>query len=237
MFCVVPIVNGLGWDTESPQDIVPQQRISQGRGRTDLRVDFAMQINGVPIVFVEVKRHNDDYNPEWDKQLRRYTDHMESGYGVLTNGQTWMTYTVHGGQATHISTVDILDDTENAAARLHEFLSKDILISRPPTQARERSPRIGWPAPAGPRSRSHPLSDETIRKLLTDYRKQVSRENAMPTYMVFSNKTIENIISVRPDNMTQLGKVSGIGVRTLQQHGARILEIIGGNTEDADDLP
>ena len=124
MFCVIPIVSGLGWDVESPQDIVPQQRIPQGRRRADLRVDFAMQINGVPVVFVEVKRHSDYYNPEWDQQLRKYADYMESGYGVLTNGQTWMTYTVDGDQTTHISTVDIIKEKEEAAAHLHKYLSK-----------------------------------------------------------------------------------------------------------------
>ncbi len=237
MFCVIPIVSGLGWDVESPQDIVPQQRIPQGRRRADLRVDFAMQINGVPMVFVEVKRHSDYYSPEWDEQLRKYTDYMESGYGVLTNGQTWMTYTVGGNQTTHISTVDIVKEKEEAADHLHKCLSKEVLAARTPIQASERSPQSSWPTPANPPARPCPLSDQALRERLTDYRNQVSRQNGVPGYMVFSNRTIENIISVRPDNMTQLGEVSGIGARTLEQHGALILEIMGRNTEEADDLP
>ena len=237
MFCVIPIVNGLGWDTDSPYDVVPQQRIPQGRGRTDLKVDFAIYLNGEPVVFIEVKRHSDYYEPEWAEQLRKYTDHMDSGYGVLTNGQTWMIHTVDGGQAEHDSTVDIVNEIEKAAGDLNKFLSKDALVARPPTRSREHSRQSSWPTPTKPTSRPQPLTDQVLRERLTDYRNYVSNQNGIPAYAVFSNRTIENIVSARPDNMSQLGGVPGIGARTLERHGASILEIMGNTEEPDDDLP
>lgn len=237
MFCVIPIVSGLGWDIESPQDIIPQRRMTQGRGRADWKVDFAMQVEGIPVVLIEVKRYSGDYyDPEWDQQLRKYTDYMESGHGVLTNGQKWMIYTVDGGQAKHISTVDIVNEGKEAAAHLNKFLSKEALVARSQTQVSQPSPQPGWPTPTNPTSRSRPLSDQALRELLTNYRNHVSRRNSIPGYMVFSNKTIENIISARPGNISQLGKVSGIGARTLEQHGVHILEIMSRN-EDSDNSP
>ena len=55
-FCVDPILVGLGCNTKYPDEFVPQQRVSRGRGITYRRVDFALHANGVPVVFVEVKK-------------------------------------------------------------------------------------------------------------------------------------------------------------------------------------
>ena len=247
-FCIEPILEGLGWDTKSPSEFFPQQRVSRGRGRRFKRVDFALRINDSPVVFIEVKKHSPEYKDAWDEQLRGYAAHMDSGYAALTNGQIWMIYTVRRGDAQHVSTVDIIQDPESAARDLSRHLSKHKFV-----QARE-SPRqtSGWPAPSSQSSAPTPLPDEELRERLRAYRNRISAQNRIPAYAVFSNRAIDGIAAARPRSARQLADVPNVGPRTVQRHGNAILAIInnGGGSqpasppdedvddyEDVDDLP
>ncbi len=234
-YCIKPVLRGLGWDSESPIEVEPERRISQGYRRVDLRVDYALLIDGSPVIYVEAKRHGNAYDPEWADQLRRYTDDLGSGYGVLTNGQIWMILRVAPGRATLLDTVDILQDTSKAENVLNHYLAKSRFTAHKSVATNARVSNTGWPTPktrraktrpAAPPRTQRPTSDEDLRGRLLGYRNRVSSQYGVPAYMVFSNKTMDGIVANRPKNKRQLSSVPGIGPRTLGAHGKAILAIV-----------
>ena len=227
--CVMPILLGLGWDIHTPGEVVPQYRISQGRGRSSRKVDFALCLSNQPTVLIEVKRHGVEYDPSWEQQLREYTDHLTSGFGILTNGQKWLVYVVEQGNARHISTLDIVEEPLDALVGFQQ-LSKDILISSSITQTRTTGSQTGWPTLEGgrpePMPRLRPPSDDEILERLNNYRAKESSRRKLAPYMIFNNGTLSNIVSSRPRNIQHLSQVSGVGVITIERYGDAIIKIV-----------
>ena len=234
-YCIRPILRGLGWDVESPDEVEPERRISQGYRRAPLRVDYALLIDSRPVIYVEAKRHGIGYDSGWADQLRRYTDDLGSGYGVLTNGQMWMILQVDDGRDTLLDTADILKGTSNAESVLNRYLAKSIFTTQESALTKARAPSGSWPTPTTRRSQAlqttpprarRQASDEDLRERLLAYRNRASGQYRIPAYMVFSNKAIDGIIAARPKNARQLSAVSGVGLRTLDSHGKAILSIV-----------
>ena len=86
---VTPVLNGLGWDSADPTQVVPE--FSAGRGR----VDFALFGRGPrPSVFIEVKGVGRAV--EGDRQLFEYAFHQGVPLCVLTDGREWSFYLPSG---------------------------------------------------------------------------------------------------------------------------------------------
>jgi len=227
--CVIPILRGLGWDVHSPNEFVPQQRVSRGRGLNFRRVDFALHIDGSPVILVEVKRHGVGYDPSWEQQLMQYIDHMTSGFGILTNGQIWLIYAIEQGNARHVSTLDIVEDPLEAIVTLQR-LSRERLFSSPNIRSSDNvgktvrvTARHEYPARV-PRLR--PATDEELRERLRSFCITESRRRGLRTFMVLSKQTIDNIVKSRPREIADLLLVSGVGNRTMELYGDDIIKII-----------
>ncbi|MFK7952731.1 MAG: DNA helicase RecQ [Ekhidna sp.] len=63
---------------------------------------------------------------------------------------------------------------------------------------------------------------EELRKL----RLQISKEEKIPPYLVFSDKTLRNIENTLPMNSEEFIKVSGVGKRKLDVYGNRFIDLI-----------
>lgn len=82
---VTPLLNGLGWDSADPAQLVPEYTI---RGRL---VDFALLgLGRRPAVFIEVKGVGLAVHA--DKQLFEYAFHEGVPLCVLTDGREWNFY-------------------------------------------------------------------------------------------------------------------------------------------------
>ena len=225
--CVIPILRGLGWDVHSPHELVPQHRVTRSRG---LRVDFALHIDGKPVILVEVKRHGIEYDPSWEQQLMQYIAYMTSGFGVLTNGQIWLIYDVLGhGDAEHINTVDIIDDSLDALVAFQRLSKENLTDSSAYQSVRNvrRKARSDFdnrrPVPA---STLRPPSDDELTKRLENYRSKERSRRGVAPYVIFNRNTIENIVASRPSNIQQLRQVSGVGAITLERYGDDIIKIV-----------
>ncbi|WP_235737700.1 ATP-dependent DNA helicase UvrD2 [Nocardioides alcanivorans] len=68
--------------------------------------------------------------------------------------------------------------------------------------------------------------DEALFDRLKQWRSVRSREDEVPAYVVFTDKTLEAIAESRPVDEAQLLKVSGVGPSKLEAYGADVLDLI-----------
>ena len=71
--------------------------------------------------------------------------------------------------------------------------------------------------------------DEKIRYKLKDYRLKVSNKDNLKPYMVFSNDTMEEVISAKPRCIDELMKIKGFGPVKCEKYGEDIISIVNGN--------
>lgn len=67
---------------------------------------------------------------------------------------------------------------------------------------------------------------EALFEKLRQRRMEIAKEEKVPPYIVFSDKTLVHMCQVRPENKAQMLKVSGVGEFKYQKYGERFLEVI-----------
>ncbi len=79
-------------------------------------------------------------------------------------------------------------------------------------------------APKPPRPKG--LSDDPLVQALAKWRLERSREEGVPAYVVFDNKTLEAIAARRPADRAELADVPGVGPKKLEQYADDVLRIV-----------
>lgn len=87
---------------------------------------------------------------------------------------------------------------------------------------RRLEPRTHQSTPAGSRRGS----DGDLYQLLRALRTRVARSEGLPPFMVFSDKTLQEMARLRPANPDALLRVSGVGKQKLAQYGDLFLDEI-----------
>jgi predicted type IV restriction endonuclease len=80
---VQPLIDLLGWDVYSPE-VELEYSMQIGRGHT--RADYALLLEGTPVVFVEVNGCDATLTDTDRHQLKSYMRQMGVDWGLLTNG-------------------------------------------------------------------------------------------------------------------------------------------------------
>lgn len=66
--------------------------------------------------------------------------------------------------------------------------------------------------------------EEEIRKMvLQNWRKEYAREKDMPAFMIFSNRTLDELVVKNPENLSELRKIYGLGEMKVDAYGKEIL--------------
>jgi ATP-dependent DNA helicase RecQ len=95
-------------------------------------------------------------------------------------------------------------------------LRRDIERSRERTRAaRATTAATDLPAHALPRF-------DALRSL----RARLAREQNVPAYVIFHDATLRAIAADAPHDLTELGRISGVGVSKLERYGAQVLETL-----------
>ena len=68
---------------------------------------------------------------------------------------------------------------------------------------------------------------ETLRKL----RAQIAKEEKVPPYIVFSDKTLAHMCIIKPVNKEEMLSVSGVGEFKYEKYGERFLAAVREQTE------
>ena len=68
--------------------------------------------------------------------------------------------------------------------------------------------------------------DLHLFRALRDLRARLAREQNVPAYVIFHDSTLRNIAERRPESMSELAQVGGIGGAKLERYGSDVLDVI-----------
>jgi len=88
---ILPFFQLLGYDVFNPCEFVPEYTADAGIKRGE-KVDYAIMINGEPLILVEAKSANTELTPKHISQLIRYFSVTRARFGILTNGIIYQFY-------------------------------------------------------------------------------------------------------------------------------------------------
>lgn len=95
-----------------------------------------------------------------------------------------------------------------------------------------KPPATGRGGPARQRSEPANAGEAALRDTLTDWRRERCKTDGVPAYVVLDNKTLDAIAELAPENLAQLGDISGIGPAKLERYGADILGLVASASSD-----
>ncbi len=89
---VMPFIQALGYNVFDPLEVTPELVADVGTKKGE-KVDYAILMNGKPIILFECKKCGADLNINHASQLFRYFHVTEARFGILTNGLTYRFFT------------------------------------------------------------------------------------------------------------------------------------------------
>ncbi|MBN4053584.1 RecQ family ATP-dependent DNA helicase [Haliea sp. AH-315-K21] len=76
--------------------------------------------------------------------------------------------------------------------------------------------------------------DVVLWEALRECRRLLAEEQGVPPYVIFHNRTLEEMCASLPQNRDQLNPISGIGERKLEKYGAAFLQVINDHLAKVD---
>jgi hypothetical protein len=175
---VDPILRALGWDTEDPEQVVPEFSTKAGRA------DYALLVKGEPYIIVEAKPLGVTLTNAAQQGVN-YCVTEGIPYFVCTDGNRWVIYDTHKpvkleekviAQAEISSGGDVNYDAARQLLALWRPAMPEVKVAKPPVLSRKGGPP---PTPSG-------LS-------LQELRKQMRPGQSPPTSIRFPDGTQENL--------------------------------------------
>jgi ATP-dependent DNA helicase RecQ len=80
--------------------------------------------------------------------------------------------------------------------------------------------------PGDPEPGSLPSPDPALFQRLREWRSEVARRQGVPAYLVFHDRTLNELAARRPTDLVQLQALPGIGRSKLDRYGQALLEIL-----------
>jgi ATP-dependent DNA helicase RecQ len=69
-------------------------------------------------------------------------------------------------------------------------------------------------------------ADEALLARLRDLRRTIAKEDQVPAYVVFPDRTLAEIAVKRPTTETALSKIKGVGPAKLEKYAGRFLDVV-----------
>ena len=82
--------------------------------------------------------------------------------------------------------------------------------------------------PGDPEPGPVPAPDPALFQRLREWRSEVARRQGVPAYLVFHDRTLNELAARRPTDLVELQALPGIGRSKLDRYGQALLDIIGG---------
>jgi len=89
---IMPFFSYLGYDVFDPSEFVPEFTADHGTKKGE-KVDYAILVDGKPVILVECKNWNSQLKIKNESQLYRYFGVTQAKFAILTNGITYKFYT------------------------------------------------------------------------------------------------------------------------------------------------
>lgn len=88
---IMPFLQVMGYDVFNPLEVVPEFTADVGLKEGE-KVDYAIVLNGTPVMLIECKCCNNELNAANESQLLRYFHTTQAKFGILTNGIVYNFY-------------------------------------------------------------------------------------------------------------------------------------------------
>ena len=69
--------------------------------------------------------------------------------------------------------------------------------------------------------------EKDLFALLKAKRLEIAKAQNLPPYIIFHDKTLLEMVKLRPQNLLEMGKISGVGEAKIKKYGKVFLEVIG----------
>ncbi|MBP6468894.1 MAG: type I restriction enzyme HsdR N-terminal domain-containing protein [Chloroflexi bacterium] len=134
---IMPFISALGYNPFDPTEVTPELNADIGLKKGE-KVDYAILLEGKPMILFECKWHGADLGKEHASQLYRYFSVTDAKFGILTNGLIYWFYTdleaPNKMDARPFFEFNILDFRESDVEQLKKFTKSafdlnDILTS------------------------------------------------------------------------------------------------------------
>jgi DNA helicase-2/ATP-dependent DNA helicase PcrA len=109
--------------------------------------------------------------------------------------------------------------SRSAGGRRGRKASRFLTPLLPPRAGRSKSD-------AKPRPKDGGRSEDPVVARLRAWRLERSRDDGVPAYVVFDNRTLEAIAQRRPANRSELASVPGVGPKKLEQYADEVLAVL-----------
>ena len=228
----MPLLKGLGWNESAPSSVIREYRPAGKRRYGDsIAVDIALLQNGSPSIFIEAKRLDREYAPEYQAQTEKYAAFLQEGNtAALTNGRHWLVYRIVHGQVQHVQTINLEEgDPEIVAKQIQLNFGRK---ASTPATTRNRPPAAAKPQPE-PTKNPRQVAGELISVRLKGYRQKTASRTKQPPYTILKDEIIDQLAQSQPKTPDQLNRTQGIGPATMLAHGQTILDIIRSAREQA----
>ena len=111
-----------------------------------------------------------------------------------------------------------IDVEKGGAPSMHAPGSRAKARARPRPSPGEVAPPDEAPVLSG--------ADEALLARLRDLRRTISRDEQVPAYVVFPDRTLAEMAVRRPTNAHALGQIRGVGPVKLDKYGERFLDVV-----------
>ncbi|MBP7498003.1 MAG: HRDC domain-containing protein, partial [Bacteroidales bacterium] len=81
-------------------------------------------------------------------------------------------------------------------------------------------------------SSSTTAADKTLFALLKDLRREISRKEGLPPFVIFQDPSLEDMSMQYPLTLDELRNITGVGLGKAQKYGEPFLELIGKYVEE-----
>lgn len=131
--------------------------------------------------------------------------------------------------ALHVSLGDELTISGGYRGRVTDILTTGVLLElneRGATMAIPWGERVDKGGAAGRISPGTGTADDELSNRLREWRLAQSRAQGVPAYVVFNDRTLEALASMRPSTTEALLQVPGIGPAKLEAYGEELLDLL-----------
>jgi ATP-dependent DNA helicase RecQ len=150
-----------------------------------------------------------EYNlKEWQSIIRQ----------ILARGLIHADMEAHGGLKITSNGMKFLKEKESIQLRLEERL-----VRSPSSKSGKKSKK----SPAD--SNLEKEDDKQLFQILRDLRLSIAKKHHLPPYVIFHDKTLLEMAITRPNNLSEMSRISGVGESKLKKYGAVFLEAIPGS--------
>lgn len=126
---VMPFFQLLGYNVFDPTEFIPEYTADVGSKKKE-KVDYAIIIDGKPLIFIECKPHFEDLKKHSAQLIKYYNSTVEAKFGILTNGIIYKFFAdlenANIMDKTPFLTIDMLNLKERDLVELEKFMRENL---------------------------------------------------------------------------------------------------------------